>query len=56
MKATHLLKLQIKDYDKGTVTIQINESLKDYNIYKYNGQIITLYKENLIYIDKRYSR
>jgi len=50
----NLLKFKIIDYNNAMVSIQIDESLNDYNIYKYNGQIITLFNENLVYIDKRY--
>jgi len=51
----HLLKLQIIDNNNALVSIQIDEILKDVpSIYRYNGEIITLFKENMKYIEKRY--
>jgi hypothetical protein len=51
----HLLKLKIIDYNNAMVSVQIDEKLKDCQIYKYNGLIITLLSENIKYIEKRYS-
>ena len=51
----HSLKLQIIDGNNAMVSIEIDKTLKDCNIYRYNGQIITLFKENMKYLEKRYS-
>ena len=51
----HLLKLKIIDASNAMVSIEIDKTLKDCNIYRYNGQIITLFKENMKYLEKRYS-
>ena len=51
----HLLKLTIIDSNNAMVSIEIDKTLKDCNIYRYNGQIITLFKENMKYLEKRYS-
>jgi predicted restriction endonuclease len=51
----HLLKLKIIDYNNCIVSVQIDKKLKDCQIYKYNGLIITLLSENIKYIEKRYS-
>jgi predicted restriction endonuclease len=52
----HLLKLKIIDANNAMVSIEIDKTLKNnWNIYRYNGQIITLFKENMKYLEKRYS-
>ena len=51
----YLLKLKIIDACNAMVSIEIDKTLKDCNIYRYNGQIITLFKENMKYLEKRYS-
>jgi predicted restriction endonuclease len=51
----HLLKLKIIDVNNAMVSIEIDKTLKDCNIYRYNGQIIIIFKENMKYLEKRYS-
>jgi len=51
----HLIKFKIIDYNNAMVSIQIDDKLKHCKIYKYNNSIITLFNENLKYLEKRYS-
>lgn len=50
----HLLQLKIVDYGMGIVYIHIDSSLQEYQIYKYHGSNITLFKENMEFLEKRY--
>jgi len=50
----HLLQLKIVDYGKGIVYIHIDSSLQDFQIYKYHGRHITLFTENMEFLEQRY--
>ena len=52
----HLIKFNILDCARGLVSISVDNILKDYAIYKYNGITINLTPENVKYLEKRYSQ
>jgi len=51
----HLIKFNL-DSVSGIVSISVDNILKDYAIYKYNGITINLTPENVKYLEKRYSQ
>jgi hypothetical protein len=51
----HLIKFSIQNSASGIVSISVDNILKDYAIYKYNGITINLTPENVKYLEKRYS-